>query len=55
MTFFLYSFPLDICIRLWDFFLLEGIFGLVKLLLPILNIFMKDFMKMDSMEVIFNQ
>ena len=51
MTLYLYSFPLEFCLRLWDFILLDGIFGIVKIFLPILNIFLKDFMKMDPIEV----
>ena len=39
MTIFLYCFPTKICTRLWDFFLCEGIFGLVKLVVPILKVF----------------
>lgn len=52
MTLFLYSFPVEICIRIWDFILLEGIFGLVKLIIPIIKVFEKDFMSMEGMDVI---
>ena len=52
MTLYLYSFPVEICIRIWDFILLEGIFGLVKLIIPIIKVFEKDFMSMDGLDVI---
>ncbi len=51
MTVFLYSFPVNICTRIWDFFLLEGIFGLVKIVVPILKVFYTDFLAMDGLDV----
>jgi len=54
MTLYLYSFPVEVCIRIWDFILLDGIFGLAKLTIPIIKIFEKDFMTMEAMDVFFS-
>jgi len=51
MTVFLYSFPTKICKRIWDFFICEGIFSMIKLIIPIVNVFLDEFLEMDSIEV----
>lgn len=47
MTLYLYNFPVNICLRIWDFFISEGIFGLISIIVPILRVFEKDFIQME--------
>lgn len=48
LTLFLYNFPVRICSRLWDYLITNDIFSLVKLMVPILDIFKKKFMEKDA-------
>jgi hypothetical protein len=52
MTLFLYNFPVNICLRIWDFFLVEGIFGIVALIVPIMRIFENDLANMEAIDVL---
>ena len=47
MTMYLYNFPVNVCLRIWDYIMVEGIFGLVYIIIPILKIFEKDFLDME--------
>lgn len=48
LTLFLYNFPVKICSRFWDYLLTNDIFSLIKLFIPILDIFKKEFMSHDD-------
>lgn len=50
MTMFTYAFPINICLRIWDFILCEGIFGLVYIVIPILKSFENLIMEFDDLE-----
>lgn len=52
MTFFLYNFPISICQRVWDFMLVEGIFGLISLVIPIMKNFEKKFQAINELEAL---
>ena len=47
MTLFLYSFPMNICIRVWDNLLVEGISFMFKFPLAIMDLFQKDLLESD--------
>ena len=51
MTLFLYNFPISLCIRIWDYFISEGVFALITLIPPILTIFENDFCQYESIEI----
>lgn len=48
LTLFLYSFPVQICSRFWDYIITNDIFSIVKLIIPILDVFKTVFMKSDA-------
>jgi len=50
MTMYIYAFPVNVCIRIWDYVLAEGIFGLVSIILPILKNFENYLEKMEDLE-----
>ena len=51
MTLFLYSFPLGLCIRIWDNILVKGITFLFKVRLAVLRILENDIMQSDFEEI----
>jgi len=48
LTLFLYNFPPKICSRLWDYFITNDVFSLIKLMIPILDVFKHRFMAKDA-------
>jgi hypothetical protein len=51
MTLFLYSFPMRLCIRLWDNILVEGILFMFKFPLAIMEIFHDAILEKDLEEI----
>jgi hypothetical protein len=47
MTLFLYSFPLQLCLRIWDNILAQGFSFIFRLPLAILKLCEKDLLKLD--------
>ena len=47
MTLFLYSFPPKYVIKFWDFIFQEGLIGMIKIALGIINFIQKDLVKLD--------
>ncbi|EAS04528.2 rab-GTPase-TBC domain protein (macronuclear) [Tetrahymena thermophila SB210] len=48
LTLFLYNFPVKICSRFWDYIITNDIFSIIKLFIPLLNIFKKEFMSHED-------
>lgn len=55
-TIFLYSLPAKQVIRIWDFILAEGLFGLIKISLGLLKVVEKDMLQLDAIgiDLLFN-
>lgn len=51
LTSFLYSFPLDVCARLWDFIISSGIQSLISLSLAITEQYQEKLMNLDFAEL----
>lgn len=51
MTLFLYSFPIKLCIRVWDNILVEGSAFIFKFPLAIMEIFEKELLEKDLDEI----
>ena len=51
MTFYLYSLPMHLVVRIWDFILSEDILSLIKVAIALLKIMKKDLMNMDTSDV----
>ncbi|KAL4455494.1 hypothetical protein ABPG74_012646 [Tetrahymena malaccensis] len=48
LTLFLYNFPVKICSRFWDYIITNDIFAIIKLFIPLLNVFKKEFMSHED-------
>jgi len=48
MTIFLHCFPYESTIRVWDFFLAENIFGLLKISVALLDRFQTEIFQFDA-------
>jgi hypothetical protein len=50
MTMYTYAFPVKLCLRIWDYVLVRGIFGLIYILIPIMKNFHSFLISMDDLE-----